>query len=821
MDLRDLCLNLLKVDSEKEVIELLSEAGFWNDLSAWRYFGDEEGNYSVAGAQQSKADAALVEKIINSVDARLMDEVLKQGIQPQSADAPQTIRYAVGKFIEELPDPASSHAGRIQFWDDAKRKRISEDIAVVATGATAKKGNPCFSVIDRGEGQTPENVPHTLMSLIKGNKAKIPFVQGKFNMGGTGVFRFCGRMNIQLVITKRDPAIVATGKNHEDDDCWSFTVVRRDNAAQGERSSVYRYLAPLGCSSAPNSGGVLRFRADSLPLFPENGKAHVLPSEWGTLIKLYEYHAQGFKSHILMGDGLLERLNLMLPDPALPVRLHECRKYKGHKGSFANTLTGLSVRLADDKKDNLEEGFPVSCPIRVSGEEIICTIYAFKKGRADSYKKNEGLIFTYNGQTHARVDKTFFKADRVRLGYLANSLLVMLDCSGLSRRAFEDLFMNSRDRLSDDAELTKQIKVEVATMLKNHEGLRELQNRRRQQEIADQLNESKPLEDVLEKIFKNSPALESLFLKGTRLTNVFKKQSVAAEEKPFEGKKHPTYFHFLGKAAGESISRECAINMRCRVQFQTDVENEYFSRPDQPGRFTLERVTDEGVSQVDTVVGPNLSNGFATLTFPLPEACSVGDICLYRASVTDETLVEPFVNEFTVKVLAAARKEKGKPGKPRKPSSKVQGEQVEVPAGISLPNSVWVTEGEWAQKEPPFDERTALRIVEASDDEEDSETYDFFINRDNVYLKAEQKGASPEMARLLEERFRIGLVLIGLALIHDKKNKGKSNELAGNGANGFDLDASVEATTRAIAPFLLPMISSLGALEDVLDEEAA
>ena len=50
---------------------------------------------------------------------------------------------------------------------------------------------------------------------------------------------------------------------------------------------------------------------------------------WGSAIKLYEYDMKGFRSHVLMKGGLLSRLELLLPSIALPVRVHECRDYKG------------------------------------------------------------------------------------------------------------------------------------------------------------------------------------------------------------------------------------------------------------------------------------------------------------------------------------------------------------------------------------------------------------------------------------------------------------------------------------------------------------
>ncbi|MEL7668457.1 MAG: hypothetical protein AAGU73_09720, partial [Actinomycetota bacterium] len=71
---QDLCLDLLRSDSEQEVVRLLKTAGYWDDESAWLPYGDNENNFSTIGNQQASPDAALVEKLINSVDAMLMRE---------------------------------------------------------------------------------------------------------------------------------------------------------------------------------------------------------------------------------------------------------------------------------------------------------------------------------------------------------------------------------------------------------------------------------------------------------------------------------------------------------------------------------------------------------------------------------------------------------------------------------------------------------------------------------------------------------------------------------------------------------------------------
>ena len=76
------------------------------------------------------------------------------------------------------------------------------------------------------------------------------------------------------------------------------------------------------------------------------------------------------------------------------------------------------------------------------------SIYAFKKGKHEKFTKDEGIVFTINGQTHGYLTKAFFNRKGVGMNYLADSILVILDCSEIDGRERENLFMNSRDRLS-------------------------------------------------------------------------------------------------------------------------------------------------------------------------------------------------------------------------------------------------------------------------------------------------------------------------------------------------------------------------------------
>src|SRR5438094_8219597 len=118
---RALCLALIKADSEEEVIGLLKEAGLWDNKDLWRFYGDYENNYNTIGNQQSRPDAALVEKVINAVDATLLNKCLERGIDPEGPDAPRSIRQAVAKFFDDIYDPDSPRAGQVKDWPNAKR----------------------------------------------------------------------------------------------------------------------------------------------------------------------------------------------------------------------------------------------------------------------------------------------------------------------------------------------------------------------------------------------------------------------------------------------------------------------------------------------------------------------------------------------------------------------------------------------------------------------------------------------------------------------------------------------------------------------------
>ncbi len=780
MQLKDLCLTLVQCESEEEVIDILKKEKYWDKQENWQYFGADEGNFSIIGNQQSKPESAIVEKIINSVDAMLMAECLKKDINPEGPEAPKSISDALIEYFK-ITD------GKLTNMQAIERSRLADNIMFIATG---QKTNPNYAIVDKGEGQSPARLHETILSLRKSNKLKIPFVQGKFNMGGTGIFRFCGERNIQLVISKRHPKI-AENEGDPTKDFWGFTIVRREDPIHGARSSNYKYLAP--------AKQILFFPADELPILPgDHPNAYGKPIQWGTYIKFFEYKiGPGLKTNILF--DLYNKLSLLMPHIALPVKLYERRMgYSGN--SFETVLSGLSVRVDEDRSDNIEDNYPTSGTMTVGGQKMKYSIYVFKKGKHEKFTKDEGIIFTVNGQTHGCLSKSFFNRKGVGLSYLAESVLVILDCSEIEGRAREDLFMNSRDRLST-CPLKTEIENELEEVLKNHPGLKILKERRRREEIESKLNDQQPLIDVLQDILKNSPTLSRLFIQGLKLQNPFNPISVA-DEVAYKGKEFPTRFTLTKKYAHDN-PKQAHLNSKFRVEFLTDASNDYLDRSKDPGSFKL-FINGKESEYADV----NLWNGYAHLNVKI-ENSKIGDLIQFRSEVSDISRISPIAEDFYVKVIEPLIKGSGGSGKRKLPPSDKEGGKAKKTEGYELPDIIEVsrdgrTGHSWEQQN--FSDYSALKVKGSDED-----GYDFFVNIDNIHLLSELKMAKATDVTTIQAKYEYGLVLIGLALLNDStpEQKDKTSEDREE-ENIFDV---IARTTKALSPIVIPMIESLGAIQ--------
>jgi len=765
IDYKAFCFDLLSAESEDEVVSILKEQNLWDDLSQWQYYGGMENNWGIIGNQQSKPESALVEKLVNSVDAVLMRECYLRDIEPTSTRAPSSISDAVETFF-------NIKNGNLSKLSSRKRVELSREIGLIATG---QKLEPNYIIFDRGEGQEPQDFPETFLSLNKSNKLRIPFVQGTFNMGGTGVIRFCGKFHLQIVLSRRHPGFC-------DNDKWGFTIIRRQEPTEGVKHSVYTYLAPNGQIPEFPSPEI------SIPL-PRKGTEEIEPLRFGTIIKLFNYKMPGgLKTNIKL--DLSYKLSVLLPRIGLPIRLYERRDYRGH--SQEATMAGLQVRL-DEDRNNLDPTFPPSSNVfYIDEQKYSYSIYVFKKGGSEKYRKNEGVIFTYNGQAHGFLSTSFFGRNAIKLDYISDSLLVIVDCSEINQSTREDLFMNSRDRLTE-GELRNSVEQELEKIVSSHQGLKRLNYLRREEAIKQKTGESKPLQEVLQTIIEKSPALKALFKEGGDFSNPYDMSSASTMEE-FEGKDFPTYFRLM---KGEEI-KDCHIGQRFRVQYETDVVDNYFFREEHKGDFKL-------FIDGKEYKGYRLNSwkGVYTLNVLLPDNVIVGDILECKSIVTDDTQIEPFTSEFSRKVKEPIRTTKSQPGKRKKPSSKGDGER-QMPGGLSLPVVKEIYKDGW--NEHDFDEFSALKVASAGEEG----GYDYYINMDNKYIQHEIKKLNLENeSELIFAKYKYSMVLIGMAILKDQEIF-EREVFHENG--GFDIKWLVRQITQAYAPLSIPMIDTLGKL---------
>jgi hypothetical protein len=828
-DAKKLCLELINTDSEEEVVAILRKWSFWDNPKCWRYYGDDELNWNRAGNQQARADFALNEKLVNTIDSRLMLECMLTGINPEDqVKAPTLMREAVNRFIEKSwSGTLKVTGGRVEEWPPTMRTKVADGISVFVTGPKGLK--PCVNVADLGEGQTPEAVPLTLLSLGKRNKFKVRFVQGKYGQGSSGALRFCGKRKLQLIVSKRHPKLLdnpAVGSGypkHEDDDCWSVTVVRREGEGLDIPTPFLSYLAPLDADKHPRAGRVLRFKADEMPLFPKGDDAYQRSVRHGTLVKLYEYNLPTV-SNILRRSGLRPRIDLLLPEPALPMRFHECREHQKSGNEQVETMSGLFARL--NGNTNLEPIKPAELTITVQGHELIGRIFAFKPGTSDTYRNSEGIVFTINGQAQGYIKANIFaRPKRVGLQRLAKDLLMVLDCSSITAMEQHDMFMPSRDRLVEDNSFAMELEKKIEAALRDHPGLRLLKNERHKMDVEEQLADNKPLEDALKRVLKSSPSLARIFGLGQRLHNPFKPQTKEESEKPFVGKQHPTFFRFAGKEDGELLARAAHLESRVRIAFDTDVVDDYFTRKIDRGQKEFVRVVNGKRMPLMDYTGPNLADGRANLTLDLPDGVKAGDVLELELIVRDPVTEAEFVNKAKLAVLAAFENDdKDKSKKKKKPPADKPGDKQDGTAGIDFPEVKWVKPeaSNWKSYFESLDD--CLCIIddgEADDNGKSDPDYTFYLNEGNKALQNELKTTKLPVAAV-KKQFEIGVILIGMAMLHDDKQR-KSQKPSAD-----DEKADTEKTddsgvfkqaaqfTRAIAPIILPMIQSLG---DLADEE--
>lgn len=477
IDLKSLFLALFRCPDEQAVEALLAQHPTVFAQHNWKPLGGNENMYGVIENQQASPIAALVEKLTNSIDATLMRKCYEAGLDPTSAEAPRSMEEAIKRFYGQ----AAAN------WDmPGFRRAQAENIQTIASGPLRQ---PSLVLYDNGEGQHPGAFETTLLSLLRGNKNNVHFVQGKYNMGGSGAIVFRGRHGYQLIASRRFDGSGELG----------FTLTRKHELQADEQTAKkntwYEYFTV--------DGRIPSFTINELDLGLHNRKFTT-----GTVLKLYSYKLP--EGSRMVTRDLGRSLNEYLFDPALPLLTVETKERYPHDRGLERVLYGLKRRLEQEDNKYVEASFTEDFQTAEFGAmRVTCYVFRSKvegktaKESSDTiknefFKNNMAVLFAMNGQVHGSYTSEFITR-ALKLSLLKNSLLIHVDCTHLLPKFRGELFMGSRDRLKEGEE-TRELRRFPATQLgKPGSRLAELEKRRKDAIAVDGTD----AQDLLKNVTRN------------------------------------------------------------------------------------------------------------------------------------------------------------------------------------------------------------------------------------------------------------------------------------------------------------------------------
>lgn len=577
--MKDIFYNLYNSNTEEEIDRILCDYKIFNDRKNWKPYGNNPGNFATFESQQNHPIPALIEKITNSIDAILIRDCLLKGIDPKSPDAPRSMSKAVELFYN-IKD------GEIGELTEKQRRELAENIQLIAIG---DKTQPSIVIYDNGEGQTPENFENTFLSLLRNNKTKIHFVQGKYNMGSTGAVVFCGDKKYQLIASKRCKELT------NEESLFGFTLVRRhpltkEEEFENRRATWYEYFCP--------DEKIPAFGIDEIDLGLFNRKFTT-----GTVVKLYSYQLpRGSRSDITL--DLWRDLNQYMFNMPLPILVYEKRDYAGKTPS--KLVLGNRTRITIDSRDQIEKIIQMNINKDSSFGEIPIEIIIFKPDvKHEEFIKNKSIIFTQNGQVHGYEGQSFISQE---LGFslLKRHLLIHVDCTNIPTSIRQDIFMSNRTHLKQCSK-TDSLRDYIIDFLRQSSELKRLNNERKNFLIHNNDSDDELIKNVLSKLpvdkdilnlLRKDGSLNFLRTYGEKIPNPKVKNQHQKKLNRF-----PSIFKLnLKENQDGMLYKTIPINKQGKIEIETDVEDDYLFRPTEKGKFVIEVLQKRNIS--DKTVNP-------------------------------------------------------------------------------------------------------------------------------------------------------------------------------------------------------------------------
>ena len=818
MQSKDICLKLLQAESEKEVQKILDSSPEFKKAQHWQPLDNRETNFNVTSNQASDGGKALTELMTNMVDAVLMKHAYLKKIDPKSPKAPRTMYEAVDKLVKPLQGGKLVNLDPNDPW---LREFARANLVIGITGAKNKKeGLPCYTFVDNGEGQRPQDFKHTFLSLSEGNKRSIPFVQGKYNMGSSGVLGYCGRQWYKLIVSRR-----YDGKGP-----WGWTLMRR---RPGDGMPVAEYFV------LPN-GSIPSFQADRLyPYLRGDRKRYDgVHLATGTIIKLYDYQVG---SRFLSFRGSREALNENLVETILPFRLLDFRQKPDPKrggeraeGIDPRPFYGMEfLLLRAHKEEESGEGeedsedHEIAADSRISVAnikdpelgEISISAIALKRKLPDWLRNSNNRVFhALNGQVQFKQTRGYI----TDCGFpaLKDRVVIIIDSSKLSFAAHNDVWKGDREHIRNTI-IGERYRDAVTTAIRESTTLKELQFKVAREEMERAANTER--NDLFQKLVDKDPTLANLLTGHDPILRLPSGGGANGNDNGkglFEGKYSPTFLRLEEKSHGKIV--ELPINRSRPIAARTDAENGYLNRPDNPGSL----VVPEEIA-LRFALRTHLHDGRLTVYIdPVEGKVQVGDKFGFVIGLQDPAMALPLEVELNMRIV----EEEAPPARPKvgKSPSRTKSGQGSDRKGNGrsapthgLPKYGLLTKdgrkvGEQESESWPanFTDQDGGMVRDLGDDQ-----VLYLINYDNVYhLKYKMQTRGDIAKDVMTEKFVLGMRILMLGYEHALR---VLKESAGEGIGEFSDDfrrmaaRGAASTVLALAENLPKIVDSSSASQDV------
>lgn len=811
MDSKTTCLRLLAAESEIASQEIIDSVPEMREPANWAAIDARESNFNVVTNQASTGGKAATELMTNMVDAILMRRAYEHGLDPKDrGEAPTNMYEAVDRLVINLRGGRLVNADATWLQDYASKNLI---IGITGSRETTRKSAewPCYTFVDNGEGQHPSAFADTFLSLSARNKSDIPFVQGKYNMGSSGVLAYCGTRWFKLIVSRR----------YDGSGPWGWTLIRR-RPGRGMPVADYFHLGGL----------IPSFDLDTLyPLHKNSGaRFDGVILKTGTVVKLYDFRVgEKLKSF----RGAREAFNENLTETILPFRIMDFRWPAAPKrgglrahGIDARPFYGMEyvLRRREDEEDNgdpsddsesaaatIAEKFQVGAiddpelgrieitaiplRIRTDGRDPL-------PGWLKPASSNSRVFHAVNGQVQ-------FKQTR---GYLSNCgysgikdrVALVVDASRLTEGTHFNLWKGDRETIIQNA-TGEQYLARVEDLIKTSPSLDDWKQQVAREDLKRIATED--TNDLFQKLVDSDRELIALL---ERRDPTLKLPSTKDDEKEFEGKYDPTFLTLAKKFETESL--ELPLNKSRAFVATTDAVNDFFIRSDNRGalyiseetirrRFTIKHILYNGRLTVFVSVGD--------------ESLQPGDSFEFELGLLSDSMPAPLVQPVSLKVLVEEKEKKKKPRRPKPPKPPKDEPRRGLPPYVLLTKDGREVLGQHTETWPEdFSELDGGCIKEA----EGQLIYE--INIDNAYHLRYRRRAKSETGRdLLSQKYITGMRLFMLAFENSQKNATATHH-NGNGNTKFDevIDDFRSIAARGAASVVLWLTDQLPKVIDLPDE---